>query len=186
MNALDKALKGGILDYDEADFKLVDQTVEKNTQIINEINYQNHSIDERRRLFSRLFGYQVPNTSDIKAPFNADLGCHTFIKDNIFINKDCFFMDLGGVWIDEGTKLGPRVALITVNHGEAPTERKTLITKSIHIGKNVWLGTGVTVLPGVTIGENSIVGAASVVTKDVAPNSVVVGSPAKKIRDVRG
>lgn len=38
MNALDKALKGGILDYDEADFKLVDQTVEKNTQIINEIN----------------------------------------------------------------------------------------------------------------------------------------------------
>ncbi len=44
-------------------------------------------------------------------------------------------MDLGGVWIDEGTKLGPRVALITVNHGEAPTERKTLITKSIHIGK---------------------------------------------------
>lgn len=95
-------------------------------------------------------------------------------------------MDLGGVWIDEGTKLGPRVVLITVNHGEAPTKRKTLITKSIHIGKNVWLGTGVTVLPGVTIGENSIVGAASVVTKDVAPNSVVVGSPAKKIRDVRG
>jgi Serine acetyltransferase len=42
-----------------------------------------------------------------------------------------------------------------------------------------------TVLPGVTIGENSIVGAASVVTKDVAPNSVVVGSPARKIRDVR-
>lgn len=186
MNALDKALKGGVLDYSEADFKLIDQTVEKNTQIINEINYQNNTIDERRELFSRLFGYQVPSTSDIKAPFNADLGCHTFVKENVFINKDCFFMDLGGIWIDEGAKLGPRVSLITVNHGEAPTERRTLITKSIHIEKNVWLGTGVTVLPGVTIGENSIVGAASVVTRDVAPNSVVVGSPARKIRNVRG
>ncbi|KAE9560777.1 acetyltransferase [Companilactobacillus bobalius] len=165
---------------------MVDQTVEKNTQIINEINYQNQTIDDGKELFSRLFGYQVPSTSDIKAPFNADLGCHTFVKGNVFINKDCFFMDLGGIWIDEGAKLGPRVSLITVNHGEAPAERRTLITKSIHIERNVWLGTGVTVLPGVTIGENSIVGAASVVTKDVAPNSVVVGSPAKKIRDVRG
>lgn len=185
MDALEKALKGGKLDYSESDFLLVDQIVEKNSRIINEINYQNHTADERRALFSRLFGYQVPATSDIKAPFNADVGCHTFVKGNVFINKDCFFMDLGGIWIDEGTKIGPRVSLITVNHEENPTQRRNMITKSIHLEKNVWLSAGVTVLPGVTIGENSIIGAASVVTKDVAPNSVVVGSPARKIRDVR-
>ncbi|WP_459576678.1 LbetaH domain-containing protein [Companilactobacillus alimentarius] len=82
-------------------------------------------------------------------------------------------------------KIGPRVSLITVNHAENPQKRQQLITKSIHLQQNVWLGANVTVLPGVTIGENSIVGACSLVTKDVESNSVYVGSPAKKLRDLK-
>ena len=54
----------------------------------------------------------------------------------------------------------------------------------IVIGKRVWLGSNVTVLPGVTIGDGAVVAAASVVTKDVPANSVVVGSPAKVVRSV--
>ena len=54
----------------------------------------------------------------------------------------------------------------------------------ITIGKNVWIGIASTVLPGVTIGDNSIVGANSVVTHDVPPNTIVAGSPARKIGDV--
>lgn len=45
---------------------------------------------------------------------------------------------------------------------------------------------GATILPGVTIGENAVVGAASVVTKDVAPNTVVAGNPAKVIKTLDG
>ncbi len=56
--------------------------------------------------------------------------------------------------------------------------------KPIHIGKNVWIGSGAIVLPGVTIGDNSIVGAGSVVTKNVEPNSVVAGNPAKFIKSI--
>lgn len=45
-------------------------------------------------------------------------------------------------------------------------------------------GSGVTVLAGVTIGENAVVGAGAVVTKDVAPNTIVAGVPAKVIKKI--
>ena len=56
--------------------------------------------------------------------------------------------------------------------------------KPITIGEDVWLGGGAIVLPGVSIGDNSIVGAGSVVTKDVPAGCIVVGSPAKVLRQI--
>ncbi len=52
------------------------------------------------------------------------------------------------------------------------------------IGDNVWLDGGAIVLPGVTIGENSVIGAGAVVSRDVPPRVVVVGNPARVLRDV--
>ena len=48
----------------------------------------------------------------------------------------------------------------------------------------IFIGAGATVLPGVTIGENAVVAASAVVTKDVAPNTIVAGVPAKMIRKI--
>ncbi|WP_407887025.1 Vat family streptogramin A O-acetyltransferase [Levilactobacillus sp. N40-8-2] len=50
------------------------------------------------------------------------------------------------------------------------------------VGNDVWLGQNVTVLPGITIGDGAIVGANSVVTKDVAPYTIIGGNPATLIR----
>ena len=55
-------------------------------------------------------------------------------------------------------------------------------SKPITIGDNVWLGGHVIVLPGVTIGDGSVIGAGSVVTGDIPPRSLAVGTPAKVIR----
>jgi len=52
--------------------------------------------------------------------------------------------------------------------------------------KGASIGSGSTILCNVTIGENAIVGAGSVVTKDVAPNAIVAGNPARFIRFVNG
>ncbi len=48
-----------------------------------------------------------------------------------------------------------------------------------------WIGAGATILPGVTVGENAVVGAGSVVTHDVAPNTIVAGNPARLIREIK-
>jgi len=54
----------------------------------------------------------------------------------------------------------------------------------IHIGKNVWIGANATVLAGVTIGDGAVVAAGAVVTKDVQPNTIVGGVPAKFIKKI--
>ena len=50
------------------------------------------------------------------------------------------------------------------------------------LGNDVWIGQGAVIMPGVKIGDGAIVGAQTLVTKNVAPYSIVVGSPAKHIR----
>jgi len=56
--------------------------------------------------------------------------------------------------------------------------------KPIKIEKNVWIGTEAIVLAGITIGENSVVAAGAVVTKDVKPNCLVAGNPAKVVKEI--
>ena len=58
-------------------------------------------------------------------------------------------------------------------------------TKPIHIQDGAWLGASVIVLKGVTIGANSVVGAGAVVTKDIPPNQVWAGNPARFLRNLK-
>ena len=92
----------------------------------------------------------------------------------------CKCMSAGNIYIEDDVRIALNVSLLTNNHDFY--ERDILTVKDIRICKNAWIGAGATILPGVTIGENAVVGAASVVTKDVAPNTVVAGNPARVIR----
>ena len=81
--------------------------------------------------------------------------------------------------------LAPGVQLITATH---PTDSATRLSgleygKPITLGDKCWLGAGVIVCPGVTIGDGAIIGANSIVTKDVPPNCIAAGIPAKVIRE---
>ena len=72
--------------------------------------------------------------------------------------------------------------LISNNHDLA--NRMVITCKPVHIGRRAWIGAGATILPGVTIGENSVVGAASVVTRSVDPDTIVAGNPARPLRKI--
>jgi maltose O-acetyltransferase len=79
---------------------------------------------------------------------------------------------------------GPAVQVYTAAHllqAEARIQGLE-VAKPILIEDNVWIGGGAILLPGVTIGRNAVVGAGAVVPKDVLPNTVVAGNPAKVIR----
>ena len=56
--------------------------------------------------------------------------------------------------------------------------------KRIVLGNGCWIGANVVILPGVTIGDGAVIGAGSVVTKDIPPNVVAVGSPCRVLREI--
>ena len=82
---------------------------------------------------------------------------------------------------DELKGYGPVVLL---NYDLDPAKRAGMTYAPIHIGKNVWIGANATVLAGVTIGDGAVVAAGAVVTKDVEPNTIVGGVPAKVIKKI--
>lgn len=151
-------------------------------RITAELNNSYHEEEEVRNLFSQLTGMDVDETFWLLPPFYTDFGKNIRVGKNVFINHACTFMDRGGITIEDDVLVGPKVNLITINHPLDPSERQSTISTPIVIKKNVWIGVGATVMPGVTIGENSVVSAAAVVTKDVPPNTVVAGIPAKVIK----
>ena len=141
--------------------------------------------DEVRALFSELIGKPVDESVFLIPPFFATGGADTRIGCHVFINQNCTFYDLGGIDIGDDVMIGPNVSLITSGHPVEPSQRHAFVTaKPIVIERNVWIAAGATVIGGVTIGENSVVAAGSMVTRDVPPNSLVGGNPARVIRAI--
>lgn len=151
-------------------------------QITCELNGSYHLPKQLRELFSRLTGKSVDESFSMFPPFYTDCGLNITVGKNVFINSECHFQDQGGIRIGDGSQIGPKVTLATLNHGIAPEDRCTLYPAPIVIGRNVWIGASTTVVPGVIIGDNSIIGAGSVVTRNVPENTIVAGVPAKAIK----
>ena len=111
------------------------------------------------------------------------------IGDNTWIGQGCFFHSAGGIVIGRTVGIGPKVNILTSYHKdenpEVPVMVNELVFSPVIIGDGCDLGVGSTILPGIRVGEGSIIGAASVVTHDVDPYTVVAGNPAKVIRKRR-
>lgn len=95
----------------------------------------------------------------------------------------CYIQAIGKIHIGDYTQISANVGIITANH-DMYDNRKHIVD-NIVIGKYCWIGMNSMVLPGVILGDNTIVGAGSVVTKSFPDGyCVLVGNPAKKIRDL--
>lgn len=149
-----------------------------------EMNTVYHTQGELRELFSRLTETEIDKGFGLFPPFYTDCGKNIKLGKNVFINSGCCFQDQGGIEIGDDCLIGQQVVIATLNHDLIPEHRKDMFPKPVKIGKNVWVGAHATILPGVTIGDNAVIAAGAVVTKDVAPNTVVAGVPARKIKDI--
>ncbi|MHA7811835.1 MAG: sugar O-acetyltransferase [Phycisphaerales bacterium] len=139
----------------------------------------------RDRIIRDLLG-SMGEGSMIRPPFRCDYGFQTHIGARTFANWGLICLDVGKITIGDDVQIGPNVQLLTATHPIDPEPRRNKWEGSspITIGSNVWLGGGVIVCPGVTIGENTVVGAGAIVTKDLPPNVVAVGNPARVIRTI--
>lgn len=138
-----------------------------------------------RPLLEQLLG-SLGEGSFIKPPLFVDYGENISVGDRVFINYNLVALDVAKITIGDDCQLGPNVQLLTPTHPIDPQPRRDKLeaAQPITLEDNVWLGGGVIVCPGVTIGENSVIGAGAVVTKDIPPNVVAVGNPARVIREI--
>jgi acetyltransferase-like isoleucine patch superfamily enzyme len=143
--------------------------------------------DKIRALFSELIGKKVHESFLLFPPFYTAGGDEICVGRNVFVNQNCTFYDLGGLNIADDVMIGPNVSILTAGHPLEPSRRRAAtIGKPIAIQKNVWIAAGATIIGGVTVGENSVVAAGAVVTKNVPPNTLVGGNPARVIRSIAG
>jgi acetyltransferase-like isoleucine patch superfamily enzyme len=102
------------------------------------------------------------------------------------MGQDCTISAYQHVSIGRECVIADRVMLIDFDHGSAEVERpirlQGIYKRDVRVGHNVWIGYGACILRGVTVGDNAIIGTNAVVTKDVEPNAVVGGVPARVLR----
>ncbi|WP_317890569.1 acyltransferase [Acidicapsa ligni] len=134
--------------------------------------------------FVNLYGCIIGNNSKIgtfvEIQKNVSIGANVKVSSHTFICE--------GVCIEDDVFIGHNVSFIndkhpraTSNSGQLQTEADWKVVKTL-VKKGASIGTSCTILCGVTIGQGAMVGAGSVVTRDVAPYTVVAGNPARRLR----
>lgn len=151
-------------------------------------------IEKRKELLQQILGRMGANCF-MQGPIFFHYGVHTEIGDNFFGNYNLTVQDDAKVVIGDNANFGPNVTIVTPVHPLIASERYQMLdgngepkhlcyARPVIIGNDVWLGANVVVCGGVTIGDGCVVGAGSVVTRDLPPNSLAAGVPCRVIRQI--
>ena len=141
-----------------------------------------NEVGRRLELVHVLFG-RIGRRPSLDAPFLCEFGVNILAGDRIRIQSNCMIMDYARVEIGNNVLIGPGVQINTLDAPEdsAIQSRGKLKARPVTIGDNVFIGGGAIILPGVKIGKGARIGAGSIVTRDVEPDTTVVGNPAKPL-----
>ena len=122
----------------------------------------------------------------MEPPIHFAYGCNTHMGDHVYANFNLTVVDDGECRIGSYVMFAPNVVISTTGHPLHPSMRDkgAQFSLPVVIKDHVWIGANVTIMPGVTIGDHSVIGAGAVVTRDIPPFSIAVGSPAKVIRQI--
>ena len=140
--------------------------------------------------YREALGELLPHASDeclIRPPFYCDYGYSLFIGRGVFINFNCVMLDGAPIRIGDHVLIGPAVQIYTFTHPMDFEQRRRPVEscRPVAIGDDCWIGGGAILCPGVRIGPRSVVGAVSVVVRDVEPDVVVAGNPARVVRRLK-
>jgi acetyltransferase-like isoleucine patch superfamily enzyme len=118
--------------------------------------------------------------NDVSIGTSSVVEHHVILGNNVRIHTQAFVPEMS--ILEDGAWIGPNAVITNAAYPLSPNVKNEL--KGAIVKKNAKIGANATLLPGITIGENALVGAGAVVTRDVPPNKVVAGNPAKIINDV--
>lgn len=118
--------------------------------------------------------------NDVLIGVNTYLGPYNLIGNNVRIHTGCF---LERVTLADGVIIAPHV--VFTDDPYPPCKVCTEMIGGAKVGAGTVIGANVTILPGIIIGANCLIGAGSVVTHNVEDNSVVIGNPARKLKDIK-
>lgn len=192
MTEKEKMISGKIYDPSDSELEALRIQAHRLSKDYND-SYDDEE-EKREEILSRL----IPNRSDgvyLQGPIQFDYGVFTTLGKNFYANFNLTVLDVCPVTIGDNVLIGPNCSLMTPIHPLRYQDRNirqredgTLYdyeyAKPITIKENCWLAANVTVCGGVTINEGCVIGAGSVVTRDIPPNSLAAGNPCKVIRQI--
>lgn len=167
-------------------YTCLDSELETLRAIARSAVHQHNSLppEERGAIGPKLRQLINAENATIEAQFHCAYGFNIELGEDVYLNAGCTILDCAKVTIGDQCQLGPNVHIYCAEHHQDPVKRSVEgleIAHPVSIGKRVWIGGGAIILAGVTIGDGAVIGAGSIVTKDVAPNQIVVGNPATPI-----
>ena len=140
-----------------------------------------------KKLFLICVGAKVGRWVTFYPGIKINTGRNLVLGDNVDLAWGVLITTDGGVEIGDRTLIGYNTMIFSLNHVIPEADGQIFFAghrpSKVTIGKDVWIGGGCIILPGITIGEGAIVASGSVVSKDIAPFTIVGGIPAKVIKE---
>lgn len=185
LNEIQKRMHKGKLYY-SGEQSLVNEQLKQLDLLYDYNNSRPSEQDKREKLLKEMF-LEIGENCYIEPPLHSNwAGKHVSFGKNIYANFNLTLVDDTYITVGDSVMFGPNVTICTATHPIHLEIRykKAQYNLPITIEDNVWIGGHAMVFPGVTIGKNSIIGAGSIVTKDIPPNVVALGTPAKVLREI--
>lgn len=155
------------------------------------------NIPKRNFIIKRMFKEVKGKPYSIQKPFYVTGGEYITIGKNFYTNFNCTILGRADVVIGDNVWLGPNVTITTIGHPANFKARRIKTGKNsfepehrmnvekispVKIGNDVWICSGSVICAGVTIGDNCIIGAGSIVTGDIPPNTFACGVPCRVVK----